>query len=340
MTTIIDVAKRAGVSIKTVSRVMNNAENVRPATAERVRQAMAELNYQPSTAARELRSGRSRFIGMLFSDPSSGFQARLHHAALKACAEAGYFLAAGLFDESDPDWRRQFSDFRRKTRADSLVLVPPLCDSEELQQELAEHRVAAVTIAPSKPSAYAHTVRMDDYGAAREITEHLLDLGHVRLGHLSGPAGHTASSQRRAGFEDAIRAHGRAQVREDWILPGLFRFKEAIASAEQMLEGPERPTAIFAANDETAAAVCFTAGRMGLRVPEDLSVAGFDDVPIATTLWPPLTTIAQPFDAMARAVVELISQTPTDPGVSWTPQTRTLEHALKIRASTAPPIKR
>jgi LacI family transcriptional regulator len=116
MTTIIDVAKRAGVSIKTVSRVMNNAENVRPATAERVRQAMAELNYQPSTAARELRSGRSRFIGMLFSDPSSGFQARLHHAALQACSEAGYFLAAGLFDESDPDWRASSVIFEQDAR--------------------------------------------------------------------------------------------------------------------------------------------------------------------------------------------------------------------------------
>ena len=337
MTTIIDVAKRAGVSIKTVSRVLNNAKNVRSATAERVRKAMEELNYQPSTAARELRSGRSRFIGMLFSDPSSGFQARLHHAALQACSAAGYFLAAGLFDESDPDWRRQFRDFRNRARADSIVLAPPLCDSEALHQELADHSLAAVLISPSHPIAHAHTVRMDDYGAAREITDHLLNLGHVRLGHLSGPAGHTASGQRRAGFEDAIKAHGRAQVREDWILPGLFRFKEAIGSAEHMLSGPERPTAIFAANDETAAAVCFAAGRMGLRVPEDLSVAGFDDVPIATTLWPPLTTIAQPFDAMARTFVELISQTPTEPGVSWTAQTRTLEHALKVRASTAPP---
>ncbi len=339
MATIIDVANRAGVSIKTVSRVMNNAANVRPATAERVREAIEALNYEPSTAARELRSGRSRFIGMLFSDPSSGFQARLHHAALEACSEAGYFLAAGLFDETASDWRQQFSDFRRRTRAESLVLVPPLCDSEDLQQELADHQIAAVSISPSRPFDHAHTVRMDDYGAARELTQHLLDLGHVRLGHLTGPAGHTASVQRRAGFEDAIKAHAVAELREDWIRPGLFKFKEAVASAEQMLAGPDRPTAIFASNDDTAAAVCFTAGRMGLRVPEDLSVAGFDDAPIATTIWPPLTTIAQPFDAMARAVVDLIAKTPGDGSVPWEPQTRTLEHALCIRASTAVPAK-
>ncbi len=337
MATIIDVANRAGVSIKTVSRVMNNAQNVRAATAERVHEAIRALNYQPSTAARELRSGRSRFIGMLFSDPSSGFQARLHHAALQACSDAGYFLAAGLFNEDAPDWRQQFADFRRRTRADSVVLVPPLCDSEELHQELTDHQVAAVTIAPSKAFEHAHTVRMDDYGAAVEITQHLLDLGHTRLGHLTGPAGHTASVQRRAGFEDAIKAHPSAQLREDWILPGQFRFKEAVISAEQMLAGPDRPTAIFAANDDTAAAVCFAANRLGLRVPDDLSVAGFDDVPIATTMWPPLTTVAQPFDAMAKAVVDLISNTKNDPDEPWVPQTRTLDHALRVRASTAPP---
>lgn len=337
MSTIIDVAKRAGVSIKTVSRVMNNAKNVRAGTANRVREAIQELNYQPSTAARELRSGRSRFIGMLFSDPSSGFQAKLHHAALEACSNAGYFLAAGLFDETAPDWRQQFTDFRRRTRSDNVVLVPPLCDSEELQQELASHDIAAVAISPSEPFAHAHTVRMDDYGAAREITQHLLDLGHTRLGHLSGPPGHTASVQRRAGFEDVIKAHPSAKVRKDWIKPGLFRFKEAVVSAEAMLSSADRPTAIFAANDDTAAAVCFTAARLGLRVPDDLSVAGFDDVPIATTMWPPLTTIAQPFDAMARAIVDLISGTPVGPGQTWEPTIRTIEHTLRVRSSTAAP---
>ncbi len=337
MATIIDVANRAGVSIKTVSRVMNNAKNVRASTADRVHQAIRELNYEPSTAARELRSGRSRFIGMLFSDPSSGFQAKLHHAALQACSDAGYFLAAGLFDETAPDWRQQFADFQRRTRAESVVLVPPLCDSEDLQQELADHNIIAVNIAPSQPYDHAHTVRMDDHGAAVEITQHLLDLGHTRLGHLSGPAGHTASVQRRAGFEEAIAAHPSAQLREDWILPGQFKFKEAVASAEIMLKSDDRPTAIFAANDETAAAVCFAANRLGLRVPDDLSVVGFDDVPMATTLWPPLTTIAQPFDAMAQAVVELISNTPVEPGQSWSPQTLTLDHKLQVRESTAKP---
>ncbi|MCR9129901.1 MAG: LacI family DNA-binding transcriptional regulator [Alphaproteobacteria bacterium] len=337
MATIIDVAQQAGVSVKTVSRVLNNESNVREKTAERVRAAMKALDYTPSTAARELRSGRSRSIGMLFSDPSSGFQARLHHAALTACSDAGYFLAAGIFDETAENWRRQLAEFLARTRVDNMVLVPPLCDSDDLLQELVDHEVATVLISPSHAPEGAHVVRMDDYGAAREITDHLLALGHTRLGHLTGPKGHVASADRERGFLDAIRADGRAQVREDWIRPGLFRFKEAVAAAESMLGGVDRPTAIFAANDETAAAVCFAAGRMGLRVPDDLSVAGFDDAPIATTVWPPLTTIAQPFDAMAEAMVTLIGETPLQGEARWCGKTLTLPHALRPRASTSAP---
>lgn len=337
MATIIDVAKQAGVSIKTVSRVMNNASNVRQATADRVREAMSALNYAPSKAARELRSGRSRSIGMLFSDPSSGFQAKLHHGALLACNATGYFLAAGLIDEHSDDWRVQLADFLRRTRVDSLVLAPPLCDSAELHEELAQHDVTCVVISPSRPVPQTHTIRMDDHKAAREITEHLLELGHTRLGHLTGPADHVASRQRQAGFIEAIDAHPHAYTRQDWIQPGLFRFKDAVVSAEQILSSDDRPTAIFAANDETAAAVCFAAGRMGLRAPEDLSVVGFDDAPIATTLWPPLTTIAQPFDAMAEEMVRLIAEHPHVQSPDWKGETRTLAHQLKIRASTAPP---
>lgn len=340
MATIIDVARRAGVSIKTVSRVLNNAANVREQTAERVREAMRSLNYTPSSAARELRSGRSRSIGMLFSDPSSGFQATLHHAALAACAEGGYFLAAGLFDEDSSDWRAQLSEFLARTRVESLVLAPPLCGDDDLHQELADHDVACVVISPSKPVPSAHSVRMDDYQAAYELTEHLLGLGHKRLGHISGPSDHIVSGQRQQGFVDAIAAQPDAEVVEDGILPGRFRFLEAIASAERLLDRPNPPTAVFAANDETAAAVCFVAGRLGLRVPDDLSVAGFDDVPIAKTVYPPLTTVAQPFDAMAHEMVRLITEALQDRDTPFTPQMRTLDHALIIRESTgAPPQK-
>jgi LacI family transcriptional regulator len=246
-----------------------------------------------------------------------------------------FFLAAGLFDETGMNWRAQLEDFLSRTRANAMVLVPPLCDSQELLEELAQREIPTVLISPSHTSPPAHSVGMDDYAAAREITRHLIGLGHRRIGHLSGPDDHVASSRRRQGFIDAMTEDQRAELRQDWILPGLFRFKDALGAAEAMLSSPDRPTAIFAANDDTAAAVCFTAGRMGLQVPEDLSVAGFDDAPIATTVWPPLTTIAQPFDAMAEKIVALLTHE-HEPKPDRE-AAHILGHELKLRGSTAQP---
>lgn len=332
MPTIIDVAQRAGVSIKTVSRVLNQSENVRAATREKVRAAMAELDYRPSTAARELRSGRSRAIGMLFGDPSSGFQSRLHHAALQACNEAGFYLSAGLFDERARDWDAQLAAFLRRTRVERMVLVPPLCDGEALREHLDRNGIHYVLISPSRPSARAATVGMDDRRAAVEMTQHLLGLGHRRIAHLTGPEDHSASLERRAGFLSALADAGAPAPPDAWIRSGRFRFREALDAAEAVLSARDRPTAVFAANDEMAAAVCFTANRLGLRVPEDLSVAGFDDVALARTLWPPLTTVAQPFEAMAVEVVRLLARPEPELGATK----RILPHELVVRRSTGP----
>jgi LacI family transcriptional regulator len=337
MANIFDVADRAGVSIKTVSRVLNTPDTVREVTRERVREAMEALDYEPSAAARELRSGRSRSIGMLFGDPSSGFQSRFHHAALRACDEAGYFLAAGLFDEDADDWDKQLSAFLARTRVESMILVPPLCDATSLHERLIERGVSFVLISPAREYTDAPSINMDDRKAAAEITEHLLALGHRRLGHISGAPGHIASVLRQEGFEAAISSCDGAETRSEWIRPGLFRFKDALDVADQMLSGPDRPTAIFAANDEMAAAVYFTANRLGLRVPEDLSVAGFDDVAIATTIWPPLTTIAQPYDAMTHAAVgELVAAKSSDSTPAQS-ASLTLDYRLRTRLSTAAP---
>lgn len=336
MATIFDVADLAGVSIKTVSRVLNGSSSVRAATSERVRAAMAELDYRPSTAARELRKGKSSAIGMLFGDPSSGFQSRLHHAALQACNDAGYFLTAGLFREEEDNWDEQLSEFLTRTSIEKMILVPPLCGSSALHDRLIEHGTSFVLISPSRTVPVAHAVCMDDRRAAREVTEHLLSLGHRRIAHITGPSDHAATRLRREGFEAALAAVEGGVVREDWIQPGLFRFKPALECARQILSGPDRPTAIFAANDEMAAAVCFAANSLGLRVPDDLSVVGFDDVAIATTMWPPLTTVAQPYAQMASESVRLLTQVGA-PGESGAAAEKvTIDHALKLRQSTAP----
>lgn len=336
MANIFDVAKRAGVSIKTVSRVMNDQSAVRAATRDRVLKAMKELDYNPSHAARELRSGRSRSIGMLFGDPSSGFQSRFHHAALQACDEVGYFLAAGLFDERADDWDKQLSAFLARTRVKNMILVPPLCGSTVLHNQLIEHGVSFVLISPTHPVDGVPSISMDDFQAAQEITAHLLELGHRRIGHISGDADHIASKRRREGYQAALAAVPDAVLEDKLIQPGGFSFDEALGVAEAMLSGPNRPTAIFASNDEMAAAVYFVANRLDLRVPEDLSVVGFDDIPLARTIWPPLTTVAQPYEAMTREAVRKLAKAEGKAG----PVDVTLGYELKIRQSTAPAPQR
>lgn len=339
MANIFDVAEKAGVSVKTVSRVMNNADAVRPATRERVTEAMKALDYNPSHAARELRSGRSRSIGMLFGDPGSGFQARFHHAALQACDEAGYFLAGGLFDEFADDWSKQLSAFLARTRVQNMILVPPLCGSAVLQQQLVERGVNFVLISPSRHIDNAPSICMDDYGAARELTDHLLELGHRRIGHIAGAPDHISSVLRRGGFEAAVSAHPEAEVQERWIGQGFFTFDKALDVADTILSREDRPTAIFAANDEMAAAVYFSANRLGLRVPDDLSVVGFDDIAIAKTIWPPLTTVCQPYQEMTRVAVQKLVQPSDEDDRATRSEVITLDYQVILRESTCPPKK-
>lgn len=337
MANIFDVAEKAGVSIKTVSRVMNDADTVRASTRERVQAAMAELDYNPSHAARELRSGRSRSIGMLFGATESGFQARFHHAALRACDSAGYFLAGGFFDETAQNWDRQLSAFLARTRVQNMILIPPICGSEVLHKTLTDRNVSFVLISPTRQAPNASSICIDDRQAARDVTEHLLSLGHRKIGHLSGAPGHVASNLREKGFEDAIKASPDGEWRPDWVRQGFFAFDRALEEAQAMLSSPDRPTAIFASNDEMASAVYFVAAKLGLSVPDDLSVVGFDDVPIATTIWPPLTTVAQPYEAMTKAAVVQLTRAKSASSDGRAPEVLTLDYELKIRQSTQPP---
>ncbi len=332
MATITEVAERAGVSIKTVSRVMNNYEHISPRTREKVQQAMRELNYAPSSVARQLRTGDNRSIGMLYGDPSSGYQARLNHAVLKACSDARRYLAVELFDEVSSEWRPQVEAFLDRTKVKNLILVPPMCDSSELHDLLSERGVQFALISPSRAVSGASSIAMDDRLAAMEMTQHLIGLGHKRIGHIGGDEAHVATLLRRQGYEEALTRGLLGRPERSLVESGGFSFKEALDCADRMLTSDNRPTAIFAANDEMAAAVVMTANRLGLSVPGDLSVAGFDDTPISQTIWPELTTVAQPFEAIAREAVKMIDEGAGN--ASGISSTRVLPHKLVIREST------
>lgn len=334
MATITEVAEKAGVSIKTVSRVMNNYEHISPKTRDKVQRAMQELNYAPSSVARQMRNGDQLSIGMLYGDPSSGYQARLNHAVLKACSDARRYLAVELFDEKSSEWGAQVEAFLERTKVQNIILVPPMCDSSDLHTLLRERGVRFALISPSRPVSGASAIAMDDRLAAMEMTQHLIDLGHKRIGHIGGDMGHVATLLRRQGYEEALMRAGLGRPDDELLASGRFNFKDALDCADKMLTSKNRPTAIFAANDEMAAAVVMVANRLGISVPEELSVAGFDNTPISQTIWPELTTISQPFEEIAKEAVRLSGDlTVRESGVS---ATRVLTHKLIVRGSTGP----
>lgn len=339
MPTIIDVAKKAGVSIKTVSRVMNNQTNVKDSTRERVHLAMEQLDYSPSDAARQLRTGKSLAIGMLYSDPSSGYQSRLNHAMMQACSDAGRYLVVGLFEEHGGSWQQQLEAFIERTKVNNIILVPPMCDSSILQEYLFKRGIQFVLMSPSHTAPKVSSVSMDDQMAAREMTQHLLDLGHKRIGHIAGDPAHIASFLRRRGYEEAIVSMGLPRPDNSLVIDGQFDFRQALAAAEEMLSGENPPSAIFAASDDMAAAAYMAAGRLGLSVPDDVSIVGFDNISIAGTIWPSLTTVAQPFDDMAAECIRILRSASSDDSAKPAPELVVVPHKIVVRSSCKPPAK-
>lgn len=337
MSTIYDVAELAGVSAKTVSRVLNADSAVRGDTRERVLHAMNKLDYRPNNQARRLRLGDTKTsVGMLLEDPAGGYQSRFHHAMLMACMEAGNYLAIELFELGQTDFQGDFENFLVNAQIKAMILLPPLCDFGPLKSLLKAHNIHCVLVAPTTPDTHYASVAMDDRLAARDVTEYLLSLGHTRIAHISGHPDHAAAFLRRQGFYEAFDAIGVARPSRDYIVEGLFNFKSGIEAAEKLLSLPERPTAIFASNDEMAAATCTVAHKMGLRIPEDLSVVGFDDAPIASAMYPALTTVRQPYLGMARRALSILNAAGDTIRASDTQMRHMVPHDLVPRESTGP----
>ncbi len=307
MSTIYDVAELAGVSAKTVSRVVNEDKAVKASTRDRVLKAMDKLDYRPNLGARQLRRGQvNSSIGILLEDPAGGYQGRFHHAMLMACMEAGKYLAVELFvpgGHSTVDIERFLVDAEIK----NLVLLPPLCDYGPLKTFLKARDIHCVLISPTTPDSHYPSIAMDDHMAARNVTDYLLALGHRKIAHIAGHPDHAASLLRRQGYHEAFDAIGLPRPPKEYVVEGLFNFRSGMTAAEILLNLPDRPTAIFASNDEMAAATCAVAHKMGINIPQDLTVIGFDDAPIASAVWPALTTVRQPYLEMARRSVHLLS---------------------------------
>ena len=334
--TINDVAAHAGVSIKTVSRVLNGEQAVRPDTRQRVREAVEALNYRPSRSARSLASGRSYLIGLLYHNPSANYVVDVQHGALDKCLEHGFHLFSHPTDLYDPDLGGMVANLVHQANLDGLILTPPLCSSAPLLAELDRQHIPFVRVSPvdlTHPSPY---VLMDDVQASRDMTNYLIELGHRRIAHIFGHPDHAASEQRLEGFRSALAEHGLT-ADPSLIVEGRFSFETGRACAQKLLGLADPPTAIVAANDDLAAGAVMAAHEAGLGVPEDISVAGFDDTHVSRVVWPPLTTVHQPIYDLANAAADLLLKRLA--GDDSGPRHIELPHELVIRQSTGPTPK-
>lgn len=302
--TIHEVARQAGVSPMTVSRVMNGNSNVREATRELVMRAVRALNYTPNTAARSLAAAQGTRIALIYTNPSSAYLSELLVGALAGASRAAAQLVLDTWDNITPAAERAAARNLARSVA-GVILPPPLCESKAISSELVSANIPVVAIASGRFQSDLSCVRIDDFRAAQEMTAHLISFGHSRIGFIKGHPNQTASARRFDGFQAAMHEAGLTPD-PTLVQQGYFTYRSGLEATEKLLTRKRPPTAIFASNDDMAAAAVSVAHRRGLDVPRDLSVVGFDDTPTATTVWPELTTIRQPISAMAESSIELL----------------------------------
>lgn len=336
--TIRDIARLAGVSIKTVSRVMNGEPNVRQETKTRVAAVMRDTNYRPNPSARNLARTRSINIALLYDNPSASYIVNLQQGVLEICREEGFHLLIRPCQYRNPSLVQEITALILESRVGGLILSPPLTDLPKLIAALEEMDLDYVQISPQSSVGRSPRVAFNDRSAAYDVTSYLISLGHERIAFIKGHPGHGCSEARLNGYLAALEAHRHA-VDPSLIAQGCFSFDSGVQCGRLLLTSSPRPTAIFASNDDMAAGALHVAHSLGIAVPTELSVVGYDDTPLAQQVWPSLTTVRQPIHDMARAaasqIVEKIRK--RNYGTGGTIEDVALDYTLIIRDSTAPP---
>jgi LacI family transcriptional regulator len=328
--TIKDVSREAGVSIKTVSRVLNNERYVGESTRERVQAAVALLNFRPSTAARSLAGKRSFQIALICDNPSPYYIYEMQSGIRDRCVQDGVRMIAQPYDRDSATLIDDVESLVDATSVDGLILTPPVTDYPAVLDLLARRGVRFVRVSPGGDPALTSSSFIDNAGAAQVMTEHLIALGHRRIGFVKGHPDYATSAHRFAGYTAALAAAGIAQDAA-LIRGGFFDFASGGLAAEALFDLADPPSAIFASSDDMAAGVLAAAHKRGLRVPGQVSVAGFDDTALAAVVWPPLTTIRQPTRAMGYQAADLLLMGDDAPN-----EQREVPFELVVRDSTGP----
>ena len=303
--TLYDVAKQAGVSPKTVSRVINNEASVSDQKRQVVLGVVKKLGYKPNNSARSLRNKRAYSIALLYDNLSPAYILDLQAGLLSVCEEAHYNLLIKDCNFNNKVLIDQVSELLENTKVDGFVLSPPISDNKRLIKLLLEKQCPFVRIAPLDGSLISPFVLADDCELAREVTDYLIGLGHERIAFIAGDKTHSASIERLAGYKQALES-ASISFDEELLEQGDFSFESGEQCALNLLDKAIRPSAIFASNDYMAAGVMKVAQKLGLTVPNDLSVVGFDDAPVSSQLWPTLTTVKQPVKEIAAQSATLL----------------------------------
>lgn len=329
----------AGVSFKTVSRVINQEGSVKGDTLDKVKQAIETLNYQPNNAARNLAGTSSYALGYVYDNPNAYYVIDMQNGILAECRERGYELVIHPCSASSDGIVDEIAMMVKRSQLAGLIISPPLSEMPDVLSSLDDLNINYVRII-SGSGEDKHTspcVFVHDQEAAEDITEHLLGQAHTKIAFISGDKDHRSSLERKNGYLHALDKH-HVPFRADYIVDGSYSFETGVSGTKRLLALDDPPTAIFCCNDEIAAGALFAARLDGVDVPKQMAIAGFEDSPFSRQTWPQLTTAAQPTNVIARkAASSLISFLANKRGVKGATEPIPHQHftpQLVIRDST------
>jgi LacI family transcriptional regulator, galactose operon repressor len=333
--TINDIARLAGVSKKTVSRVINQSPFVKGETRARIDAVIQQIGYTPDPQARALASRRSFLIGLVYDNPNAQYIVNSQEGVLDALRGSGFELVVHPCDRLGEHFVTGVRRFVERQRLHGVILLPPVSEDQGLTRMLQEMDCQFVRIASVRFDNMARMIVSNDREAAAEAALYLEALGHRRIGFIAGPSQHRSAHERQTGFISALEKSG-VSLPPELIVDGAYSFESGVACAEALLARWPRPTAIFASNDEMAAGVYKAAYRLKIAIPDELSVIGFDDSPVASRLSPALTTIHLPIRHMARLAASKLIPTASRDESEAEGVSRIVPH-LVVRDSTQPP---
>lgn len=331
--TINDVARHAGVSKKTISRVLNNEQNVSIDTRARVQRSFKELGYRPNPQARGLASNQSFLIGLLYDNPNKSYITDTQTGALETCQKEGYNLVIYPEDFESLDLLERLEQLLINSHLDGLILTPPFSDMLPLLELLDRLAVNYVRIAPSVRLELSPCVISNDTEASYQMVRYLISLGHTRIGFIKGHPDHSASHKRLDGYMKAMN-EADITVIDELIEQGFFTFRSGEECGRRLLNHEQPPTAIFASNDFIAAGVLKVCAQRKIAVPHQLSVCGFDNAPISRYIWPSMTTIKNPIKPMAAEAAKILIKSIREESLENT--VIKFEDELIVRESSGP----